>query len=381
MYARTCRVAGAALAAVLATAAITSTAAAAPTQAPRDHALTAKIRTAMKQGRIPGAIVGVWQKGKAPYVRAFGVRDTATGRPMARNLHMRIGSETKTFTITALLQLVGEGKISLDDPIGKYVPGTVNADATLRELAAMTSGIPSYTETKPFFADLTADPQRSFTPQELLAYVAGQPALFAPGQGFNYSNSNTVLLGLVVEQVSGQPLPVYIEQHILRPLGLANTSFPTGAAFPNPHAHGYTEQTADGKRADATDWNPSWGWAAGAMISTVRDLRVWARHLVSGRKLLPPAVQRVRLQSVAPSDPGVTRVYGIGMFSNEGWIGHNGSLPGYQTLAVHRPGSHATVVVLANTDIPRNGVDASTRLGKAITAVVTPRHVYDLPRR
>lgn len=378
MYARTCRVAGAALAAVLATAAITSTAAAAPTQAPRDHALTAKIRAAMKQGRIPGAIVGVWQKGKAPYVRAFGVRDTATGRPMARNLYMRIGSETKTFTITALLQLVGEGKISLDDPIGKYVPGTVNADATLRQLASMTSGIPSYTETQPFFADLTADPQRSFTPQELLGYIAGEPATFPPGQGFHYSNSNTVLLGLVVEQVSGQSLPAYIEQHILQPLGLKHTSFPTGAAFPSPHAHGYTNQTADGKRADATDWNPSWGWAAGTMISTARDLHVWARHLATGRDLLPAAVQRLRLQSVTPTDPKVAQVYGIGMFSVEGWIGHNGSLPGYQTLAVHRPGSDATVVVLANTDITRDDEATSTRLGKAITSVITPRHVYDL---
>jgi D-alanyl-D-alanine carboxypeptidase len=379
MFAGRFQVLGAVLAALVATGGISSTANAASSST-RDRALTKAINGAMREASVPGAIVGVWQQGKAPYVRAFGVRDTATGRPMTPNLYMRIGSETKTFTVTALLQLVGQGRISLDDPIGKYVPGIVNGDtATLRELASMTSGIPSYTQTTTFFHDLVTNPQRSYTPAELLGYVSGAPALFAPGKGFNYSNSNTILLGLVIEQVSGQSLPAYIEQHILKPLHMDHTSFATNSAFPSPHADGYTEQTVDGKIANATHWNPSWGWAAGSMISTVHDLHIWAEHLATGKGLLTPALQRVRAASVKETPGGPGSAYGLGMFSVEGWMGHNGSLPGYQTVAVYRPASKTTVIALMNTDIPSKDRATSTIVGHAVTSVLTPKHVYDFP--
>ena len=344
----------------------------------RDQALTKSVAAAVSEASIPGAIVGVWQEGKRPFVRAFGVRNTTTRRRMSTNLYMRIGSETKTFTVTALLQLVAQGKVGLDDPIGKYVPNVVNGDkVTLRELAEMRSGVPSYTQKKQFQKDLVSNPMRAFTPQELLAYVAGAPALFAPGNGFDYSNTNTVLIGLVVEQVSGQSLPSYIKQHILEPLHMNHTIFATNAAFPSPHAQGYTEQTANGKIANATDWNPSWGWAAGAMISTVRDMHIWATHLVTGKGLLPPALQRERLASVKayPNEAA----YGIGMFSVAGWIGHNGSLPGYQTVAVYRPGTKTTVIALSNTDIHHKGRATSAILGRAITKVLTPKRLYDFP--
>jgi D-alanyl-D-alanine carboxypeptidase len=291
--------------------------------------LTKSIRGAVREASIPGTIVGVWQARRKPYVRAYGVRNKASGRRMSPKLHMRIGSETKTFTVTALLQLVGKGMVGLDDPIGKYVPGIVNGDTiTLRQLASMTSGLPSYTETESFFDDLVSDPRRSFTPQQLLAYVAAAPAHYAPGMGFNYSNTNTILLGLVVEKVSGQSLPRYIERHIIKPLHMSHTTFATDARFPSPHAQGYTEQTADGKIANATRWNPSWGWAAGSIISTLHDLRIWARHLATGKGLLPRAQRRERMQSVKEK-PGAASAYGIGMFSVAGWVGHNGSLPGY----------------------------------------------------
>jgi D-alanyl-D-alanine carboxypeptidase len=378
MFVRKPHVIGVVLTAFVAAAAISSSAIAAP-QSTRDRALTKSIRSAVREASIPGAIVGVWKEGKRPYVRAFGVRDTASRRRMSPDLYMRIGSQTKTFAVTALLQLVGKGKVGLDDPIGKYVPGIVNGDTiTLRQLSSMTSGLPSYTQTESFFDDLVSDPQRSFTPQQLLAYVAGAPPLYAPGQGFNYSNTNTILIGLVVEKVSRQSLPSYIKQHILKPLHMNHTSFATDAAFPSPHAQGYTEQTADGKIANATDWNPSWGWAAGSMISTVHDMHIWARHLATGKGLLKPAVQRKRADSVKEA-PGAASAYGLGMFSVAGWIGHNGSLPGYQTVAVYRPANKTTVVVLTNTDISNKGRATGTIVGQAVTSVLTPEHVYDFP--
>ncbi|WP_374775151.1 beta-lactamase family protein [Streptomyces sp. NBC_01310] len=334
------------------------------------------VREVMAEAKVPGVLVSVSAPGKGAYVRSFGIADKATGAPMTPNLNMRIGSVTKTFTVTALLRLVDEGRIGLDDPIGKYVEGVPNGDRiTLRELAGMRSGLFNYSADEGFFKALTSDPYRSFTPQELLAYSFKHPVLFEPGAEFSYCNTNLILLGLVVEKVSGDPLADYIAREVVKPAGLAHTLFPVGAEFPSPHAHGYTNQTASGKTEDATDWNPSWGWAAGAMISDLSDLRSWARTLATGT-LLTPATQAERLK-VVPALPGAG--YGLGIFNVQGWIGHNGSLPGYGSLSVYLPEPQATMVVLLNTDIAHQGNEPSTLFGKAITEIVSPGHVFSLP--
>ncbi|MFB6521631.1 serine hydrolase domain-containing protein [Streptomyces sp. NPDC056401] len=335
------------------------------------------IRKVMAEAKIPGVQVALSAPGKGTYLRAFGVADKATGAPMTDGLNMRIGSETKTFTVTAMLKLVDEGKIGLDDPIGKYVDGVPNGDRiTLRELAGMRSGLFNYSADDDFFKALTSDPRKPFTPQELLAYSFKHPVLFEPNAKFYYCNTNLILIGLVVEKISGQTLADYITEEVVEPAGLKHTLFPTGAEFPTPHAQGYTDQTASGKTEDAADWNPSWGWAAGAMISDLTDLRQWAKVLATG-ELLTPATQAERLD-VVPALPGTG--YGLGIFNVQGWIGHNGSLPGYQSLTVYNPEqSGATLVVLLNTDISYKGEEPSTLFGEAITKIVTPQHVYTLP--
>ncbi|MER5488052.1 serine hydrolase domain-containing protein [Streptomyces sp. NPDC002812] len=335
------------------------------------------IRKVMDEAKIPGVQVALSAPGKGTYLRAFGVADKATGAPMTDSLNMRIGSETKTFTVTAMLKLVDEGKIGLDDPIGKYVDGVPNGDRiTLRELAGMRSGLFNYSADEDFFKALTSDPRRPFTPQELLGYSFKHPVLFEPNAKFYYCNTNLILIGLVVEKISGQTLADYITEEVVEPAGLKHTLFPTGAEFPTPHAQGYTDQTASGKTEDAADWNPSWGWAAGAMISDLTDLRQWAKVLATG-ELLTPATQAERLD-VVPALPGTG--YGLGIFNVQGWIGHNGSLPGYQSLTVYNPEqSGATLVVLLNTDISYKGEEPSTLFGEAITKIVTPQHVYTLP--
>lgn len=334
------------------------------------------IRKVMDEAEVPGVQVALSAPGKGAYVRAFGVADKATGAPMTDGLNMRIGSETKTFTVTAMLKLVDAGKIGLDDPIGKYIEGVPNGDRiTLRELAGMRSGLFNYSADEGFFKALTSDPQRPFTPQELLDYSFKHPVLFEPNAKFDYCNTNLILIGLVVEKISGQTLADYITEEVIEPAGLKNTLFPTGAEFPAPHAQGYTDQTASGKVEDAADWNPSWGWAAGAMISDLPDLRQWAKVLATG-ELLTPATQAERLD-VVQALPGTG--YGLGIFNVQGWIGHNGSIPGYQTLAVYDAQSKATLVVLLNTDISAEGEEPSTLFGEAITKIVTPQHVYTLP--
>ena len=337
--------------------------------------LDTSVNQAMTAAAIPGAIVGMWGP-DGSYVRAFGVADKATRAPMKTAFYSRIGSVTKTFTVTGVLQLADQGKFGLDDPIAKFVDGVPRGDKiTLRQLARMQSGLFNFTESTAFQQAMFADPRQPFTPHELLNYAFAQPNRFPPGEGFEYCNTNTVLLGLVVEKVSGQPLHSYINDHIVAPLGMSHTSFPTTNAFPEPHSEGYTVQTADGKEAAATDWNPSWGWAAGAMISTLDDMHTWAPALATG-KLLSPQMQAQRLQTVGSPGMPPQDGYGLGIFNLGGWIGHNGSLPGYQTVAVYLPQKQTTLVILINTDISYQGGEPSTALATAITKELTPDHIY-----
>jgi D-alanyl-D-alanine carboxypeptidase len=349
----------------------------------RSGALTAAIRRVMAQASIPGAVVGVWQRDAAPYVRAFGVRDEAKGQPMSTNLRMRIGSVTKTFLGTALLQLVDQGKVSLDSPISKYVAGVPHGNAiTIRELAEMRSGLFDYFANNAWVRAWLTHPRRGWTPRQLLAYSFSKPLVFAPGTSFNYSNANFLLLGLVVQKVSHQPLASYIKQHILEPEHLTHTSLPPGAVFPSPHAQGYTNFTVDcvllhacDTTVNATSWNLSVGWAAGAMVSTLGDLHRWARDVATG-KLLTPSTQRQRLRFIAV--PGVRHYgYGLALNNNNGWIGHNGDFPGYQTLSIYLPSQQATVVVLINTNITSPDGAPLLLLGQAITRIITPKHVYE----
>ncbi|MDI5961301.1 serine hydrolase domain-containing protein [Streptomyces sp. SL13] len=341
--------------------------------------LTARLDKAIgdvrRQAGIPGVVVGLWMPGRGSYVRATGVADTATREPMTVGPFVRIGSETKTFTVTALLQLVDRHRVRLDDPISRYVPGVPDGcRITLRQLAEMRSGLFPYTSDADFTHALLSDPHRYFTPHQVLAYGFKHPNTFAPGARFQYSNTNLVLLGLVIEKVTGRRLADVLDRRVLRPAGLHATLLPRGAGFPEPHPHGYTDQTLSGAVADATDWNPSWAWSAGAMISDLHDLRRWAYVVATGR-LLSPQTQAQRLKTLPTGFPGTG--YGLGVFETNGWIGHNGSIPGYETVTVYLPPQRATLVIMINTDSTSQGQEPSTLLARAITAVATPANVYD----
>jgi D-alanyl-D-alanine carboxypeptidase len=150
----------------------------------RAAALTKSIQRVMRQAAIPGAIVGVWQRGMDQYVRVFGVSSQSPRQPMSTAMYMRIGSETKTFTITALLQLVDRGKVGLDDPIARYVPGVPDGNAiTLRELAEMRSGLYSYPEDSAWEKAFSDNPYRQWAPKQLLRYSFGHPLLSGPVPG------------------------------------------------------------------------------------------------------------------------------------------------------------------------------------------------------
>ena len=331
---------------------------------------TKAIRSGMQRASIPGAIVGVWREGQPPYVRAFGVRDTASGEPMATDLYMRIGSNTKAFVVTAILMLADQGKLGLDDPIDRYVKGVPSGDRiTLRQLAQMRSGLYNYADDTN--KDLPQQPFRQWTPHELLEVAFRHPLLFPPGNTFDYCNTNTVLLGLVVEKVSGQSLASFIEQNILKPEGLTHTVFPAGAEIPSPHAHGYFKMP-DGKIVDATNWNPSWGWASGNMISTLDDMRVWTRDLAMG-KLISPAMKQEQQQFLPAPEEGDGALYGLALENQNGWIGHNGNIMSYMVYPYYLPSERMTMVVMLNSgaDIP-----GSWLMIQDITRIISPNNVW-----
>ncbi|MFE3789250.1 serine hydrolase domain-containing protein [Streptomyces goshikiensis] len=345
--------------------------------------LDAAITSAMREAAIPGVGVGLWIDGDDPYVRSFGTSDKATGVPFKTDMHTRIGSVTKTFAITALLQLVDDGKVRLDAPVSTYLDGVPGGERiTVRQLADMRSGLYNYTEDPRWLATFKADPHRAWTPRELLAIAFRHPADFPPGARWAYSNTNTVLLGVLVEKISGQPLHTYLKQHVFEPAGLAATSLPTGAEIASPFVHGYTNFTPDGATVDASTWNPSWGWAAGAATSTMDDLRSWVPTLVSGRlpdggRLLEPATQAQRLRVLPTGYPDVR--YGLGIADIDGWVGHNGELPGYETIAVRLPQARATLVIVVNSDVDGRFGSLSGLIANAVTKIVTPEHVWALP--
>jgi D-alanyl-D-alanine carboxypeptidase len=322
----------------------------------------------MGEASIPGAIVGIWAP-DGEYVKTFGVADEATGAPMELDFYHRIGSISKTFTTAALLVLVDQGKVSLDDPISKYVSGVPSGDEiTLRNLARMSSGLTTYDDSDEFADGYFADPSQSYTPTQVLGYVLDIPVKFEAGSEFSYSNTNTVLIGLVVEKVSGQSLAEFVTENILVPLNMTHTSYPTTAEIPAPHAEGYTK--LGDQEEIATGWNPSWGWAAGNMISTFEDMKTWATEIGTG-SLFSRGTQQERLDSnVQWGDDGT---YGLGIFNIDGWLGHSGSIFGYQTLVMYLPEQQTSLVFFTNTDAPHS---ASTTLGKAITEVISPDHVY-----
>ncbi|MFE7560124.1 serine hydrolase domain-containing protein [Kitasatospora sp. NPDC057500] len=335
------------------------------------------IRQVMRQAGIPGVQVGLWIPGQGRYLRAFGVAEKETGAPMTDRTNMRIGSETKTFTATAVLQLVDEGLVGLDDPIAKYLGGVPGGEEIrVRDLLDMRSGLFPYTDDDDFIDAFLDDPHRVFTPEELLAYGYRHPNEFEPGARFRYSNTNYILLGLLVERVSGRSIEAFVHDRITGPSGLRHTLFPQGTELPEPYAHGYTDRTPTGTVTDSTHWSPSSAWAAGALVSDLHDLARWARDVATGT-LLSPGTQAQRLD-VLPT--GVTGAgYGLGIFDINGWTGHAGSLFGYQSLAVYLPEQRATLVVLLNSDVVAGDAEPSTLLGRAITGIVTPDHVYDIP--
>ncbi|MHB8894826.1 MAG: serine hydrolase domain-containing protein [Candidatus Geothermincolia bacterium] len=313
-------------------------------------ALSKELDGWMEHLGIPGAVVGIWAPGQGQWVAARGKAYIAGNEPMKTNLRFRIGSITKTFTATVILTLVDEGKLTLDDKVSKYVSGVPEGDRiTVRMLCNNTSGLFNYGEDPAFVENLVADPQKKYTPRELVDFAASRPAYFEPGKGFHYSNTNFILQGMIIEEITGRPVAEAYNKRIIEPLGLKNTYFAEGTALESPYSHGYGEaEDGSGKLEDYTNWlDMSVDWTAGAMVSDLYDLKTWAKAFSMGR-LLNPSSHEEQMKGVSMPGSGGYSKYGLGMFTMGAFNGHDGMLPGYNAAMFYEPSSDTTYVVLFN---------------------------------
>jgi D-alanyl-D-alanine carboxypeptidase len=314
---------------------------------------------------VPGVII-MTRRGKQVSDVVAGLADKATGRPMRPQDRVHIGSITKTFVATVVLQLAAEGRLSLNDSVARWLPGVITghgyhpAQITIRQLLQHTSGLRDYTS-KPGF--LT--PQnfaKTWQPRQLVDIAL---RLGPPLHGWHYSNTNYILLGMIIRKVTGHSPITEIRRRIVAPLGLHGTSFPlTSKQIPPPYAHGYFGPL------DVTHLvNPSVTWTAGAMISTVDDVARFYQALLTGR-LLPPAQQRELLTTIPVHDTGelFAEHYGLGIYRvhlpcGTAW-GHDGGYPGgFKTYAYTSPdGSRQAVMVYNNfqKSLPRSSGGTST---------------------
>jgi D-alanyl-D-alanine carboxypeptidase len=292
---------------------------------------------------MPGAFAEV-RDGRRTWTPTTGVADVATGAPVRDGFQHRVGSITKTFVATTVLQLTGERRISLDAPIGRYLPELVPADlgrqVTVRMLLNHTSGIGNYTEVLLATPDdIVAVGSRTYTPQELARIGLSAAPTNAPGAGWSYSNTNYILAGLIIEKVTGHSYRSEVSRRILKPLGLRDTYFEgSDPDIRGPHLSAYVPWT-DGELRDFTHYGMSWAWAAGEIVSTAHDLNVFYRALLTGR-LLSPALL-AQMQTTVAEDPENPDAggYGLGLY----WVqlpcgrfwGHDGGTIGHQTISWH----------------------------------------------
>ena len=310
---------------------------------------------------VPGILARVQDPHRAPRSYTAGVGDLATGAALRPAAQFRIGSITKTFVATVVLQLVGEGRLRLDEPVARHLPGLLAGGdrITVRQLLNHTSGLPDYAGDPELFAGIVEN--RVWEPRELVALAQKHPQLFPPGSAWSYSNTNYIVAGRLVEAVTGRPLGRELDRRIFTPLRLDHTSFPARTAhLTGYHAHGYLSPepvpTVDGPRLDVTGYNPSHAWAAGAIVSNAVDLSTFFRTLLEGR-LLSPRLLREMQTTVAqdPTDPASTFRYGLGLERindpcGANW-GHRGSIYGYQSTASWNERTGRTVVI-ATTMLP-----------------------------
>lgn len=322
-------------------------------------------------GLFSGALL-VAVNGKPVLRQGVGLADRELGAANTPQTKFRIGSITKQFTATAILQLQEAGKLSIDDPISKYYKDSPPAwsKITLRHLLTHTSGIPSYTALPGFFDKEAREPH---TPEQLIRLTRDKPLEFEPGSSWAYDNSGYILLGYVIEKVSGQRYADYIQQHIFAPLGMTSSGYDDSGRIIPGRAAGY-DRGPDGLQ-NAAFLDMSVPYAAGSLYSTVDDLLKWDQAMYAATLLKP--------ESLKAMATAYTHDYGFGLEVDQKWgqdrVWHNGGINGFSASFQRYPKAHVTAVALSNETTPAVDKLAADLAGLCLGAAVYPKEASAAP--
>ena len=353
-------------------------------------ALQTMVDTTARELLIPGALV-VLRTPQGEFTVSYGTTLLGATSPPAADTHFRIASNTKTMTAAVIVLLAQEGKLSLNDPVSKYVPGVPNGDnITITELLNMRSGLYDYTSEPIISKTIDTDPAKVWTPAEVLAIAFAHPPNFSPGKQYEYNNTNYALLGLVAEKVDGKPLAQIMHDRWFGPLNMQHTELPfsTVNTIPKPYSHGYlygsssvalvgeppySPEIQAAARAgtllpkDYTNVNHSFASAAGGVISTANDLAIWIKALVGG-KVFSADYQRRWFDSLQPEDPSKPngQKYGYGIVQL-GWgpntiYFHGGETPGYNSKISYDLANDVTLIVWTNLTVSLDGQQTANTL-------------------
>jgi CubicO group peptidase (beta-lactamase class C family) len=332
-------------------------------------AIVALARDAMAKYDLKAVILRVTIDGQEVVTEALG--ESMTGVPATTDMHFRNGAVAFSYMTTLLLQLVDQGAIRLDDPLATWLPDLPDADAvTLRMLANMTAGYPDYVQNAQFLKDIYAEPFRQWTPQELIAIGLSTPRVFAPGTNWDYSHTNYVILGQVLERITGQPLATLMRENIFAPLGLNNTDSPSTAAISAPVLHAFSSERREALGIapatrfyeETTYWNPSWTTHQGAVQTTnIYDMAASAVAVGEGTLLSPASHQA----QIAPDLLGFGSLlsgcptchtldanynYGLGIVLTGSWLVQNPLFFGWGGVMAYSPARKIAVAVVTTYD-------------------------------
>jgi D-alanyl-D-alanine carboxypeptidase len=314
-------------------------------------------RLVSSEGGPPGIIVVV-ARGKSIDVHTAGVAKLESRKPIDIHEHMRLASVAKAFSGAAALSLVASGQLSLDDTIRQWLPELPQAwwPVTLAQLLNHTSGIGDYTDEGAFLDALFKSLQSPPSPRELLAFVAGKPPSFTPGTQYHYSNSDNIIVGLIIEAATTRPYEEVLKDRVYRPLKLTHTSLPNDSDMPRPYVRGYNVQ--DNPPSDVSRFFAAgWAWASGGIVSTPAEATRFVRGYVSGA-LIDQKTRAAQFQfqqgESDPPGPGVNSA-GLALFRYEttcGTVyGHTGNTAGYTQFVAATADGRRSVVVSINGQI------------------------------
>lgn len=295
--------------------------------------------------KIPAAGVAIVRDGRVVLAKGYGAADIEASTPANENTAFEIASVTKQFTAAGVMLLVEDGKLKLDDTLGKYVTGVPEkwSGVTIRQLLNQVSGIPNYTMGGKLVHE------KVYTQAEILGLVKDVPTEFEPGTKWAYSNTNYFLLGMVIETASGKSYPDYMSKRVFKPLGMTSTEVNTSGLKIKNAATGYDFESGKWQKAKLDD--PSQPFAAGAIVSTPADMAKWAIAVSEGKLLKKTSWDEVLASGKLPDGKPTNYGFGwqIAKFGETGYIGHSGGISGFTSFHVRFPAENLSVVVLANT--------------------------------